>query len=56
MADAGAAGGDAGLGDDVADGGCCSGSRDGAWPLVLAVALLLRRPRRALVSACGLDR
>jgi uncharacterized Ntn-hydrolase superfamily protein len=50
MPDAGAGGmggGDAGLGDPGADGGCCSGSRQSTWPLVVVVALGLRRRRHS---------
>jgi uncharacterized Ntn-hydrolase superfamily protein len=43
MPDAGVGGGDAGVDDSSPGGGCCSGSRGSSWPLVLAVALLLRR-------------
>ncbi len=43
MPDAGAGGGDAGVGGEMPDGGCSSGSRGSSWPLVIAVALLLRR-------------
>jgi uncharacterized Ntn-hydrolase superfamily protein len=46
MADAGATP-DAGGGAAATDGGCCSGSPRSSWPLVLAVALLMRSRRRA---------
>lgn len=49
MPDAGAGSGDAGggTGSSTSDSGCCSGSRGSAWPLVLAIAMLLgTRPRR----------
>ncbi len=47
MPDAGASGGDGDSGGGNApDGGCCSGSRDSAWPLVIAVVLLMRSRRR----------
>lgn len=47
MPDAGVSGGDAGSGGgNASDGGCCSGSRDTSWPLVITVAFLLRTRRR----------
>ena len=47
MPDAGAGGGDAGLDPGDMGGGCCSGSTgSSAWPLVILVALGLRRRRR----------
>ncbi|HEY5923974.1 MAG TPA: DUF1028 domain-containing protein [Kofleriaceae bacterium] len=46
MPDAGAGGGDAGLDPMDMGGGCCSGSSgSSSWPLVLVVALALRRRR-----------